>query len=58
VLGTDADLFDRIVDAGIPVNETKIPTYIYHHENEDSITNMLLKNNAEAHGMYSDINSK
>jgi glycosyltransferase involved in cell wall biosynthesis len=58
MLGTDADLYDRIVDAGIPVNETKIPTYIYHHENEDSITNMLLKNNSEAHGIYSDINSK
>jgi hypothetical protein len=58
ILGTDADLFDRVIEAGIPVNETKLPTYIYHHENEDSITNMLFKNNAEVPGIFSDINSK
>jgi hypothetical protein len=26
---------------GIEVKETKNPTYVYHHETEDSITNML-----------------
>jgi glycosyltransferase involved in cell wall biosynthesis len=58
ILGTDADLFDRAVEEGIIINETKIPTYIYHHENEDSITNMLIKKNTELKGTYSDINPK
>ena len=47
ILGTDADLFDRALEAGIATKETKLPTYIYHRENEDSITNMLIKNNSE-----------
>ena len=55
MLGTDADLYDRIVEAGIQVNETKIPTYIYHHENEDSITNMLFKNNTETQRIFSEL---
>lgn len=40
-LGTDADLFDRIKKTGVPMLETSLPTYIYHHENMDSITNNL-----------------
>jgi len=48
MLGTDADLFDRAVKRSIPMKETRIPTYIYHHENEDSITNILTKSNMEA----------
>jgi glycosyltransferase involved in cell wall biosynthesis len=40
-LGTDADLLDRAKNAGIHVLETKLPTYIYHHETEDSITNKI-----------------
>jgi glycosyltransferase involved in cell wall biosynthesis len=55
-LGTDAELFDRVVESGSLMKETKIPTYIYHHENEDSITNILLKNSTELHGTFSDIN--
>lgn len=55
-LGADADLFDRAADAGVRMEQTKIPTYIYHHENEDSITNMLIKNNSESEEIYSDIN--
>lgn len=44
ILGTDADLFERATEAGILMKEIKIPTYIYHHDNEDSITNILIKN--------------
>ncbi len=57
-LGTDADLFDRASAAGVTMKETKIPTYIYHRENEDSITNMLIKNNAEARNNFLHINLK
>jgi hypothetical protein len=46
-LGTDADLFDRIKKMEVTVMETSLPTYIYHHEIQDSITNKL----------YSDIQS-
>jgi glycosyltransferase involved in cell wall biosynthesis len=47
LLGTDADLYDRAVKGGIAMKEIKVPTYIYHHENEDSITNNLLRLNPE-----------
>jgi len=57
-LGTDADLFDRASEAGITMKETKIPTYIYHHETEDSITNMLIKNNPEREETYHQLNQK
>ena len=40
-LGEDADLFERAKKSGILIIETKLPTYIYHHETEDSITNKL-----------------
>ncbi len=40
-LGTDADLFDRIKRREVPMMETRLPTYIYHHETQDSITNKL-----------------
>jgi glycosyltransferase involved in cell wall biosynthesis len=42
ILGTDADLFERAVEANISIMKTTSPTYIYHHENEDSITNRLI----------------
>jgi|WetSurSiteA1Bulk_404760.scaffolds.fasta_scaffold48113_2 glycosyltransferase involved in cell wall biosynthesis len=58
VLGTDADLFERAVKAGISMMETKIATYIYHHENEDSITNLLIKNNPDLDGVYTNNNLK
>ncbi|MEO6904059.1 MAG: glycosyltransferase family A protein [Bacteroidia bacterium] len=44
VLGEDADLYDRAVGAGISILKTNSPTYIYHHETEDSITNNLRLN--------------
>lgn len=40
-LGTDADLYDRAKAAEIEILETTIPTYIYHHDTQDSITNKL-----------------
>jgi glycosyltransferase involved in cell wall biosynthesis len=42
LLGADADLLDRIAASNARMLESNIPTYIYHHENEDSITNLLL----------------
>jgi glycosyltransferase involved in cell wall biosynthesis len=41
-IGADADLFDRTKCAGIKMMEVFLPTYIYHHDNEDSITNRML----------------
>jgi glycosyltransferase involved in cell wall biosynthesis len=40
-LGADADLFDRVRKARISMEEIKIPTYIYHHENAESVTNRM-----------------
>jgi len=40
-LGTDAELFDRIKNMEVNMQETQLPTYIYHHENMDSITNQM-----------------
>jgi glycosyltransferase involved in cell wall biosynthesis len=42
-LGSDSDMYERIRKAGIKMAEIKFPTYIYHRENQDSITNKLLK---------------
>ena len=47
ILGTDSDLFERAVEADISIMKTKSPTYIYHHENEDSITNRLINSEQE-----------
>lgn len=41
LLGSDADLFDRAKKARILMVETNLPTYIYHHDTVDSITNKL-----------------
>jgi glycosyltransferase involved in cell wall biosynthesis len=43
-LGTDAELFDRIKTTGVTMKEIHSPTYVYHHENMDSITNQLFIN--------------
>jgi glycosyltransferase involved in cell wall biosynthesis len=47
MLGSDADLFERIQKAGILMAEVQEPTYIYHHENTDSVTNRFLLKKAE-----------
>lgn len=41
LLGADGDLFDRAKNTRTTMKEAKIPTYIYHHETQDSITNKL-----------------
>ncbi len=38
-LGSDADFFDRVQEAKAKIIKTTIPSYIYHHETQDSITN-------------------
>jgi glycosyltransferase involved in cell wall biosynthesis len=55
-LGTDSDLFDRAVSAGAVMMRIKIPTYIYHHENEDSITNMMIQNVPKRESIYTNTN--
>ena len=47
ILGTDSDLFERAVESDISIMKTEFPTYIYHHENEDSITNRLINSEQE-----------
>lgn len=42
LLGEDSDLYDRIVETGVPMFKTDLPTYIYHKETEGSVTNLLL----------------
>ena len=44
ILGSDADLFERIQKANIPMLQVTQPTYIYHHENPDSTTNKMYRN--------------
>ena len=58
MLGTDADLFNRAIEAGFLIRETKIQTYIYHRENEDSITNMMINGNSEFEENYINTNRK
>lgn len=41
-IGTDADLFERAKESKIKMMETNIPSYIYHHETRDSLTNNVL----------------
>ncbi len=43
VLGSDNDLFERAGKANIIMGEVKLPTYIYHHENPESVTNILCR---------------
>jgi len=43
-IGTDADLFERAKKTEIIFMKTGLPTYIYHHENADSLTNKLYLN--------------
>jgi len=41
--GEDSDFFDRAKSNGVPALEVHLPTYIYHHETDDSVTNRLIK---------------
>ncbi len=40
-LGHDADFLDRVIQSGATVIKTELPTYIYHRETQNSITNNL-----------------
>ncbi|HRO45288.1 glycosyltransferase family A protein [Agriterribacter sp.] len=40
-LGHDADFLDRVIQCGATVIKTELPTYIYHRETQNSITNNL-----------------
>ena len=44
LLGPDADLFDRAEKAAATIMKIDLPTYIYHHYTEDSITNTYKEN--------------
>lgn len=41
-VGGDADLFERAKKENIYMMEVNRPTYIYHHETQDSVTNRLV----------------
>jgi len=43
-LGSDFDLYKRTRGKKIPMAEIKTPTYIYHHDNPDSVTNRMYRN--------------
>ena len=43
-MGSDADFFERVNKTPSAVLETFIPTYLYHREDENSLTNTLMKN--------------
>lgn len=45
-IGADADLLNRAESLGVKILKTEIPTYVYHRENDDSIT----KNYGKLHG--------
>lgn len=40
-LGHDADFLDRVIQLGATVMKTRLPTYVYHRETQNSITNNL-----------------
>ncbi|MEO8961845.1 MAG: glycosyltransferase family A protein [Ginsengibacter sp.] len=42
-LGSDADFLERANKAGINTMKTELPTYLYHRETENSITNNLMR---------------
>jgi glycosyltransferase involved in cell wall biosynthesis len=55
-LGTDADLYDRAKQTDKEIMEIRLPTYIYHHETEDSITNKLYSGQTSSDGSQNIIN--
>ncbi|MEO8854488.1 MAG: glycosyltransferase family A protein [Ginsengibacter sp.] len=42
-MGSDADFFERVNKTKAVIRETDIPTYLYHRENENSVTNNLMR---------------
>jgi glycosyltransferase involved in cell wall biosynthesis len=47
LMGPDADLFDRAKAVGVKIMVTDLPTYIYHHDTVDSITNKMFYSEKE-----------
>ena len=41
-LGSDADFFERVKNAGKPIIKTEIPSYIYYRDTPGSITNTIV----------------
>jgi glycosyltransferase involved in cell wall biosynthesis len=42
-MGSDADFFERVGATNSVIQKTSIPTYIYHRENPDSLTNIMME---------------
>lgn len=42
-MGSDADFFERIDKTPAIIRETTIPTYLYHRDDENSVTNNFMK---------------
>lgn len=42
-MGSDADFFEKINKTSAVIRETFIPTYVYHRENPDSLTNLSMR---------------
>ena len=42
-IGSDADFFERINKTPVIIRESTIPTYLYHRDNQNSITNNFMK---------------
>ena len=42
-MGSDAEFFERVGAIGSVIQKTSIPTYVYHRENPDSLTNLMME---------------
>lgn len=42
-MGSDAEFFERVGATGSVIHKTSIPTYVYHRENPDSLTNLMME---------------
>jgi len=42
-MGSDAEFFERVGASGSFTQKTSIPTYVYHRENPDSLTNLMME---------------
>ncbi len=46
-MGSDAEFYERVNKMNVSIIKTEIPTYIYHRESNDSITNNFTKNSEQ-----------
>jgi len=42
-MGSDAEFFERVGATGSIIQKTSMPTYVYHRENPDSLTNLMME---------------